>query len=73
MAVAGFHPADAEIRNQKAHHVLIAQARNEGCAVAVLTIAADIASGGNSLTLQTLSKSTQAHHQVLNNGSVLLS
>ena len=38
----------------------------------IAAIAADVTGGGNSLLLQAIGESTQAHHQVFNNGSVVL-
>ena len=61
VAIAGFNPADAVVRHEETHHV------------AITVIAADIASCGKSLLLQTIRESAKAHHQVFNNRSVVLS
>ena len=72
MAIAGLDPADPEVRDQKADHVLITKAGDKRGALAVLAVTADITSGSDSLALKTISKSAQAHYQVFNNRSVLL-
>ena len=52
MAIAGFHPADAEIGHQKANHVVVAQVGDKGSPLAIAAITADVASGGHIAVLQ---------------------
>jgi hypothetical protein len=72
MAIAGFHPADAEIGNQKPNHVIRVEVGDEGGPVTIPAITAHIASGSNASALKAFGESLKTHHQVVNHRSVLL-
>ena len=72
MAIAGFNPADAEIRHQKAHHVVLAQIGDEGRSLAIASITAGVAGGGQPPVLQAAGQGLQAEHEVKDHGAVLL-
>ena len=73
VAVAGFHPADAVIGHKKTHHVAVTKIGHERSTLTITAIAADVAGCCKSLVLQAIGKSAKAHHEVFNNGSVVLS
>ena len=73
VAIAGFHPANAVIGDEKTHHVAITKIGHERGPMTVTVIAAHVAGCGKSLLLQAIGKSAKAHHQVFNNRSVVLS
>ena len=72
-AIAGFNPADAEVGDQEANDVAITQVSDEGCSMGVGAVAAAVAAGCHSSVFQAFSEGLQAHHQIVNNGSVVLS
>lgn len=72
-AVTGFHPADPEIGDQKAHHVGVTEVGHERRTMAISAITADVAGGYQAFALQAVGQGLQAHHQVEHHGAVLLS
>ena len=73
VAVTRLHPADAVVGHQETHHVSVTKVGHKGSPVTGTIIATHVASGGKSLLLQTISQSTQAHHEVFYNRPIVLS
>ncbi len=51
----------------------VSEVCHEGGSVSITAIPADIATGGDSLALQTVGKGLETHHQILNDGPIVLS
>ena len=51
MAIAGFDPADAEVRHQEARHVVVSEVGDEGSALPFAAVTADVAGGDMSTLL----------------------
>ena len=73
MPVAGFHPADAEVRHQKANEVLVAQISHKGGSLAIAAVVAYVAGGCKTSFFETAGQGLKAHHQVIHHRAVLLS
>ena len=73
VAVAGLHPADAEIGDQETHQVTIAKVGHKGGPLAIKVIATHITSGHQPLLTHGFGQGLEAQDEILNQGSVLLS
>jgi len=71
-AVPAFDPADADIGDQEAHRVAVAQVGHEGGSLVIVLIPADIAGGHLALLLKALGKSLEGQHQIPDQSAVLL-
>ena len=72
VTITGFHPADAEVGDEKPDHMGFSEVCHERSPVMVQLIATDVAGGHMALITQTLGEGLKGQHQVIDQMAVLL-
>lgn len=72
VTIAGFHPADPEVGDEKANHMGFPEVRHKRSAMVIQLVTTDIASGHVPLIAKTLGEGLKVQHQVIDQIAVLL-